>query len=197
MYTDYKAKCMGDVPPKIKPIPSPPKPVPSPPKPVPSPPQPYPKPTPKKYIPSNPDVDPTPSVLPGDSSSANKKYVPPEAEKKSYFFRKFIILGVVGIAGYWIYKRRTEFNYASFRMSRTRNAYPYPTNGQEYGGDSEGMYDSLTMMDQSGGTSFQAPSLPPPPSAYSGAPPSTYDGAHAGAPPPNTGYPPHPYGGSA
>ena len=171
MYTQYKKNCFKDVAPAPKPQPqpvAPPVPKPTPPAPKPAPP--VPKPTPKKYVPSTPnnkpgipDVFPNPTdVIPNNNMPTPKKYVSPDA-KRRHPFRNFVLICIVGCAGYWVYKRRTEFDYSQFRIARARNYSPYAQ-----GNDGSEMYDSLSMTDTSGVSSFQPPSLPPPPSAYGG-----------------------------
>jgi len=161
-YLDYRHKCMGDAKPSV---PSDAKP--SPPKPTPN--------SPPVYDADDgaddDDADDfsesgSTTYIPGDSSnnfsnnSNPKKYVPPEEEGKRHHLRNFIMVCVVGGVGYFVYKKRTSFDYSSFRMSRARNFTPY--------GDDSSMYDSLPMMEQhSGGmSSFQPPTLPPHPNAY-------------------------------
>jgi hypothetical protein len=94
-----------------------------------------------------------------------KRYVPPEDAgktpsspkkekkkgKKHHFFRNVFFLGIIGGVGYWYYKKRSEaFSFVRYRRG--------PRN---FGGDSE-MYTGLAM---DGSSSFEPPSLPPPPSA--------------------------------
>jgi len=52
-----------------------------------------------------------------------------------------------------IYKKRTSFDYIRYRRNRNY-------------GPSDGMYEGLNF--DGGGSSFEPPSLPPPPSAYVG-----------------------------
>ena len=197
MYVDFKKGCTGVAPePRPKPDSNPepvvPITVPTPPVPTPTPPAPTPKkyvpaPSPKKYVPpednkgsssNTPGNDSKPDYDPDDSSSSNKKYVPPESRGsgggvKKHHFRNFILICLVGAGAYWIYKRRTEFDYSRFRMSRSRNFTPSYFGGSS-GYDSSGMYDNLSMTDFGDGrgsqstSSFQPVSLPSAPSAYVG-----------------------------
>jgi len=113
---------------------------------------------------------PTPRVMPTGGSSSDSStpwptaayvpeddYAPPKKEyvpdrKTSHFWRNILIIGILCGGGFWIYKRRQE----SFSFVRYRRA---PRN---FGGDNEMMYSGLAM-DSS--TSFEPPTLPPPPSA--------------------------------
>ncbi len=170
-YETYRTNCMKDAPPiaPTNPKPTPPKPVPL---------VPVPKPSPKQYVPPEnkggkpgiPAVYPNPTnPSPTDSNNNNnnmptpaKKYVPPEEKINArHHFRNFIFVCIFGGAGYWIYKKRTEFDYGQFRMTRTRN---YPP-GFFHDNNSPEMYESLRM--QESGT-FQPPTLAPHPSAYGG-----------------------------
>ena len=122
----------------------------------------------------SPGVKPVPGVTPPTKSDPTgpKPYVPPEdggntpsspkkekKGKKHYFFRNVFSLGIIGGAGYWYYKKRSEaFSFVRYRRG--------PRN---FGGDRE-MYTGLAMygsssytglaMDES--SSFEPPSLPPP-----------------------------------
>ena len=95
---------------------------------------------PKPYVPS--DDESKPDYNPGGKKTGT-----------SHFWRNIVIIGVVGYGIYWYYKRNND----SFSFIRYRRA---PRN---FGSESEMMYNGLTM--DTGSTSFEPPSLPPPPSA--------------------------------
>lgn len=96
----------------------------------------------------------------GGGSSNPKPYVPSDSKpykpykKKNHRFLKFLLLlGVVGGAAYWYYRRRTEFQFVRYRRARN------------YGGGDNDMYLGLSMESS---TSFEPPTLPPTPSAVDG-----------------------------
>lgn len=160
-YLDYKNNCIKDSSPIPVPKPTPTSPI----SPVP-----VPKPS-SKYVSPNtkpgvPDMYPYPTTdEPGDKSLPTpKKYIPPEEKGKKHHFRNFILICLVGGGGYWLYKRRQEFDYSRFRMMRARNYAPTSTYYNE-GNNSQEMYSSLTLEESIAG-SFQPPTLPPHPSAY-------------------------------
>jgi len=101
-----------------------------------------PKPT-VQYIPDAPDGT--------DSSEAVEKKTSRGGGFKK--FLTFTFFCIVCGAGYWYYKRRTEFDYVRFRRARN------------YGFDSGGMYEGSAM--ENSASSFEPPSLPPPPSQFS------------------------------
>lgn len=155
-YKDYQGKCLKDSKPS-KPSPT------TAPK---SQPVPKPAPQPKPYIPSSDDnsvgSDDAYYTIPEKTSSTPKKYVSPDEKVVRHHFRNFVIVCIVGGAAYFVYKKRSGFDYSQFRMSRARNFTPYGND------DSMSMYNSVPMMDQghTAGSSFQPPSLPPHPNAY-------------------------------
>jgi hypothetical protein len=115
--------------------------------------------------PDSPAVQPTsgggdgpkPYVPPPDSpSDSNSKPYAPKAKKKSkHRFLKFLaFIGLIGGAVYW-YKKRQDDSFSFVRYRRARN----------YGGDDGGMYTGLSMDPLGSSTSFEPPTLPPPPSA--------------------------------
>ena len=97
-----------------------------------------------------PYVPPPDNVSPKSTPSSYK----PAGKKRKHRFLKFLLLvGVVGGAVYWYQKRRADsFNFVRYRRARN------------YGGDSD-MYSGLAME---GSSSFEPPTLPPPPSAMDG-----------------------------
>jgi len=101
-------------------------------------------PTQKPYIPSDGPKKPySPSDASSGSSSSSKK------PKKRHFFRNFFLFCCLAGVGYYLYKRRTDsFNFIQYR--RMRN-FDYDA------GESE-MYGNLNSS-----TTFEPPSLPPPP----------------------------------
>jgi hypothetical protein len=108
------------------------------------------KPTGDNPKPDGGNVGPKPYVSPDDDSKS--RYVPKEKKKGHHFFRNIFFFGVIGGVGYLYYKKRQE----SFSFVRYRRG---PRN---FGGDSE-MYSGLAM--DGGSSSFEPPSLPPPPSS--------------------------------
>jgi len=106
----------------------------------------------KRYV---PDYDDGSSSVPdtkankssGSTSSDDGK----SGGSKFKSFMKFILFCILCGGGYWYYKRTREFDYVRFRRARN------------YGADS-GMYDGSAM--ENSATSFEPPSLPPPPSSF-------------------------------
>ena len=148
--------------------------------PAPYPTAPPPSPTKKAYVPSssntrpgipavNPAREPLPDLVP--NNSPHKKYVPPE-ERGRRPFRRFLQICILGTLGYLLYTKMHLIDFSRFRtsMTRVRNFYPPQYNNYNYGNDSgggdSGMYESLTLTDMGGSSSFQPPTLPPGPSAY-------------------------------
>mmetsp|Transcript_10936 Transcript_10936/g.30213 ORF Transcript_10936/g.30213 Transcript_10936/m.30213 type:complete len:216 (+) Transcript_10936:1889-2536(+) len=120
-----------------------------------------------------PPVDPTPAPSP-TSEATEEPYTPPEDDddsgssgsgsgsgkkpkkKKSHFFRNFIILCLLAGGVFVYYKKRNgTFN---FDLNQYRPTSTYDYDGGMSG--SEMMYGNLNSS-----TSFQPPSLPPPPAA--------------------------------
>lgn len=174
MYVDFQNFCMKTT---IDPIPE------SKPNPLPYPTAPPPSPARKPYVPSetksrpgipviNPANEPLPDVWP--NNSPHKQYVPPE-ERGRRPFRRFLQICVLGGIGYLLFTKRHLIDFSRFSrfrtsMTRVRNFYPPQYNNYNYGndsgGDDSGMYESLTLTDMGGSSSFQPPTLPPGPSAY-------------------------------
>jgi len=123
---------------------------------------------PSDRIPSGPDrkANPVPVQPPkwniNLSPSPTKVYIPQfnddfaelpteKVKRGMSGFWKFVFFCIICGSGYWWYKnRRSEFDYMRFR--RTRNFAPQM-----------GLNEQFTMENS---TSFEPPSLPPPPSAY-------------------------------
>lgn len=150
-YSTYSKECLGA---PVSPTPVPPvNPAPAP-KPTPSdsnyvPVVPYTPPTPSKpnYVPSVPGSNPKP-YEPYTPSGSKSNYQPSADGKKSRWFWKLVLVGLLVAAAYHLWKRRQEFSFVRYRRARN------------WGGDSE-MYSGLSM--ESSSVSFQPPSLPPPP----------------------------------
>jgi hypothetical protein len=152
MYLDYESNCLRGGGPSA-PVPSPKPPGPDPnggggsSTPMPT--------TGKKVYPTG-DDDASSYIFP--SSSNKKKYIPPERRNgsKGRKFFHFLLFCAALAGAHWLYKfyknRYGGSDYNRFRRARN------------YGPDSEGMYDSLTM--ENAQVSFQPPTLPPPPAVY-------------------------------
>lgn len=151
------------------PVPSPTAPIPYPTAPV----APIPYPTAPVPNPTPPSPSKNEDLFPSANNSPHKKYVPPEERGRRRPFRKFVFICILCGIGYWLYKKRSDFNFARLNgMSRrVRNFYPPQFNSNNYatdydGSGDSGMYESLTLTDMSRSSSFQPPTLPPGPSAY-------------------------------
>lgn len=100
----------------------------------------------------------TPSYTPpDDDDDARPSYTPPEekdkkSKKKSHWFRNLVIVAVLGGIGYYIYKRKTEFNFVRYRRM--------PAFGGRHVYDDADMYSGLSLESS---TNFQPPTLPPTP----------------------------------
>lgn len=103
----------------------------------------------------------TPYVAPPDSTAEPSNvepdpYVPEEKKHKHHFFLFFVLFCSVGAAGYWYKKRKMDyFDYTRYRRVRARN----------YGQDGN-MFEGLSGNNAA--SSFEPPSLPPPPSQLKG-----------------------------
>jgi len=126
--------------PKVNPYPSNPNPVPR---------SVTPSPT-KLYVPQSMADDKSKVEYEPDSSSDSSDSASGGGAFKN--FLKFALFCIVCGAGYWYYKRTREFDYVRFRRARN------------YGADGGGLYSGSTM--ENSATSFEPPSLPPPPSSY-------------------------------
>lgn len=107
------------------------------------------RPTPKPYVPSEPYV-------PYDSSTAKTSTYSSgseSTEKKSNWVRNLFFVAIIGAAGLFYYKRRSDqFSFVRYRTTRN------------YAGGESEMYSapySGLALDSS--TTFQPPSLPPTP----------------------------------
>lgn len=115
------------------------------------------KPTSKPYIPSN--DGPAPYTPSNDQ--------PAKPKKKTHWFRNFVTITILGGAGYYFYKKRSEgFNFVQYRRRVFGNRFG---GGFDYGmvntsgpGESE-MYSNLNSS-----TTFEPPSLPPTPQMMMG-----------------------------
>ena len=171
MYLDYERNCLRVDPARPDPKPAP---VP-PPAPGPSPGSNHagsstPSPSAQKNYPykNNDDDTSTDDLFPNDSGS--KKYVPREAKNKSHAgkFFKFVFFCLLAGGVYWYFKNRYDGDFSlslgSICNRNNINLNQFRRTRNFGGADNDGLYDSLNMdMAQS---SFQPPSLPPPPSAY-------------------------------
>jgi hypothetical protein len=113
----------------------------------------------------------------------SKPYVPPDGRpaRKSHFVRNLFIISVLGFAAYYYFKRRSDgFNFVRYRPVSTSygggigsyfgnffggGGSPQWNAPGPYGfaqGPSEGLYHGLSMESS---TSFEPPTLPPPPSS--------------------------------
>jgi len=143
-YLDYNNKCVKNIVP-----PEPPH-------------KKVPAPSPKKkndnipyHSPTTPYVRPPDSPIdPADVEPA--PYVPEKKKRKHHFFLFFVLFCCVGGAGYWYKKNRMDsFDYTRYRKVRPRN----------YGQDVN-MFEGLSSNNAA--SSFEPPSLPPPPSQLRG-----------------------------
>jgi len=161
-YKKFSKKCLkgSDGTPPTEP-PSPktqaPNPAPKPaPVPKPTPKDPENKQTPKPYIPSD-EKEP---YIPSDEKDS-KPYVPSNTEKKSRsnWFRNIFVFSALTGLGYYVYKKRFNgFNFVEYRR-RT-----FGRRGFEYGMvDSSGVGEREMYGNLNSSTTFEPPTLPPPP----------------------------------
>ncbi|KAG7364629.1 hypothetical protein IV203_037831 [Nitzschia inconspicua] len=126
------------------------------------------RPTPKPYVPSNDKPTPKPYV-PSDDGPA--PYVPSDAQssktkKKSHWFRNLVIIAILGGAGYYVYKRRSDgFNFVQYRRRVFGNRFG---GGFEYGMVNTGPAESEMFSNLNSSTMFEPPSLPPTPQMMMG-----------------------------
>uniref|UniRef100_A0A7S2W8B7 LNR domain-containing protein n=1 Tax=Eucampia antarctica TaxID=49252 RepID=A0A7S2W8B7_9STRA len=142
-YLDYNSRCVKEKNDNTKPVP---KRVPSSTK--------YPKKKPYK-APTTPYV--APPDTPEESGNADPvPYEPEEKRKKHHYLLFFVSIFSIGGVGYWYKKKKMEsFDFTRYRRVRARN----------YGQDSN-MFEGLSSNNAA--SSFEPPSLPPPPSGLSG-----------------------------
>jgi len=165
-YKDYESKCLkgsdGDPPTRA---PTPTSPTKSPTSPTRSPTRktssPASRPTPTPYVAADDDeVEPVPYVPSGSSSG-----------KKSHWFRNLVVLGLLGGAGYYVYKKRFDsFNFVQYRRVRNFGNFGYDMHNDDSAGG--GMYSNLNSS-----TTFEPPSLPPTPQMMGGQMMGGYVGA--------------------
>eukprot|EP00978_Attheya_sp_CCMP212_P001626 scaffold3326_cov52-Attheya_sp.AAC.2 len=145
-YLDYDKSCLGGDDSGGHYVPTPKPPAPTPPQPSPD------------VAPSSPSTDKKTSgdskkpYVPPDDSDHHSSSKPKSKGKNKHHFLKFLFVVAVGGAAYWYHKRRSDsFEYVRYR--RTRGA--------------DDMYSSLSM--EASASSFEPPTLPPPPSAMESA----------------------------
>jgi hypothetical protein len=177
-FQDYSKTCLGNtIAPTPAVAPTPAAPVPTPaiaPTPASAPTKPY-VPPPDNRAPYSPPEkkDKKPYIPPEErgkpsSSSSSSPAASDTPKKKSHWFRNLFWLLLLGGLGYYCYQRRCadSFNINRYRrMASLRGRTGNFFGGGPGGGmsDSDGMYSGLAM-DSS--TTFEPPSLPPPPSTF-------------------------------
>uniref|UniRef100_A0A7S1UW17 LNR domain-containing protein n=1 Tax=Grammatophora oceanica TaxID=210454 RepID=A0A7S1UW17_9STRA len=124
----------------------------------------------KAPVPGTPQPVPaSPSLTyhPSDDDSISQPpvpYTPPDSgggkKKKRHTMRNFFLLALLGGAAYFYWKKRREgFSFVRYRR-QPRN---FGAESEMMGGS--GLYSGLSMDTSVGASSFEPPTLPPPPSA--------------------------------
>ena len=116
-------------------------------------------PTPTAAVPSSPVAEPTgktPYVPPEERGKT--PYKSSDERKRSHWFRNLILISLFGGIGYFLYKRKSEFNFVRYRrIGGMGGGLGFRGRGDGYSVDDGGMYSGLAMESS---ISFEPPPLP-------------------------------------